>query len=165
MTGLYFRCLIRELTPISVGWFQYAFSADVICDCPYAYSAPFEQKFTGGLQPTETILRNFGTARENIRPTITIESEKLYHVYLTNDTTKQSLEFHFDTDIYDAKLIIDGQTGLVAATSGGGYFDAYPYFNFQFLEMASGDNDMLIWIPPGDGTVTFTGRYLHNVGA
>ena len=169
MTSLHFRCLIRELTPISVGWFQYAFSADVICDCPYAYSNLFEQKFElTGEESTRSILRNFGTARECIRPTIVIDDsagDGISQITLTNHTTGNVMQFD---DMPTGKKIItvDCNTGILTATSPdtSGVIDMYPYFNFEYIEMEDGDNDLEI---TGDGkaTITFTGRYLHNVGA
>lgn len=43
-----------------------------------------------------------------------------------------------------------------------GEYDLYDYFNFQFFDLASGDNDLLF---EGNGTVIISGRYLYNVGA
>lgn len=42
MEQLQFRCMVTELTPISHGWLPVAFQATIQCDCPYAYSYPFE---------------------------------------------------------------------------------------------------------------------------
>lgn len=169
MEGLFFRCLIRELTPISVGWFQYAFSAEVICDCPYAYSAPFEQTFDiTDIDSTSILLRNFGTAREPIRPAIKIENtgEKLMtYISVYNNTTKSGIKFEGLPEGI-LSISVDNDTGIVKGISNGtsAEVDIYPYFAFDYLEMASGDNDVEI-TSDADVVVTVSGRYLHNVGA
>lgn len=196
MTSLHFRCLIRELTPISVGWFQYAFSADVICDCPYAYSNLFEQSFELPSSGSKrVILRNYGTARECIRPKIAIKdgsSEGVRNLRIINHTTGNVMTFT-GMPAGRKKILIDCNTGIVTGNivtthNEGGVviivnedgeeiiqeddnevetqssLDMYPYFNFEYIEMEDGDNDLEI-IGDNKALVVFTGRYLHNVGA
>lgn len=45
---------------------------------------------------------------------------------------------------------------------GNDEYDLYDYFNFQFFELASGDNELVL---EGNGSVKISGRYLYNVGA
>ena len=47
MDNVQFRCLITELKPIYHGWLPHAFEATIRCDCPYAYSQPWEQGSRG----------------------------------------------------------------------------------------------------------------------
>lgn len=169
MEGLSFRCLIRELTPISVGWFQYAFSADVICDCPYAYSEPFKQTFeiTSG-ESTSCLLRNFGSARDHIRPVLNIDvadESTMSWVHIINHATGDEMRFD-DIPSGTISIIVDNDTGIIEGSSKNtsSVVDVYPYFNFEYIKMASGDNWLEI-SSDGNIKITFSGRYLHNVGA
>lgn len=160
MQDVVFRCLIRELTPISVGWFPYAFSAEVICDCPYAYSNEFEQSYD--VQSGDIImLRNLSTAREILRPVMTIDIPSGTKSFSLTNKSNGNQVFAF-TGLPGGALhiVIDNETGIITETTQG--LDMYPYFNFNFFEMALSDNFLFV---EGDAKVTFTGRYLMNVGA
>ena len=54
----------------------------------------------------------------------------------------------------------DNENGVLR--EGNDEYDLYDYFNFQFFELASGDNELVF---EGSGSVTISGRYLYNVGA
>lgn len=159
MEHIQFRCLIQKLTPISVGWFPIAFEAQVICDCPYGYSYPFEEKvrFNG---KTEYRFYNDSTIKECLRPDLRIVlNSGCTNFAITNKTTNTSLRF---TGLPGGGLVIlvDNENGVL--TDEQGEFDLYSFFNFQFLKLASGDNELVF---EGYGEVTISGRYMYNVGA
>ena len=54
----------------------------------------------------------------------------------------------------------DNENGVLR--EGNDEYDLYDYFNFQFFELASGDNELVF---NGTGVVTISGRHLYNVGA
>ena len=69
MEQLQFRCMVTELTPISHGWLPVAFQATIQCDCPYAYSYPFEKQYTISGETT-ILFRNESSVREYLKPEI-----------------------------------------------------------------------------------------------
>lgn len=159
MEHIQFRCIIESLTPISIQWLPIAFEAKVICDCPYGYSYPFEEKIT----VSGTINRrlyNDSTIREHLKPEVRIMLEPdCKNFSITNQTTGTSLEF---TALPSGgiTIIVDNENEIVRDSEG--QYDLYDHFNFQFLEFASGDNQLAI---TGSGTVMINGRYMYNVGA
>jgi len=159
MEHIQFRCLIRELTPISVGWYPLAFEAKIICDCAYGYSFPFEKKLVsnGSLQ---AIFYNDSTIRENLKPDLTIQlASGARNFSITNRTTGAAVSFT-GLPAGGITILMDNENGIVRDSHDG--YDLYEYFNFQFFDLASGDNDLLI---VGAGIVTINGRYMYNVGA
>ena len=55
---------------------------------------------------------------------------------------------------------IDNENQVITEEVSG--YDLYDYFNFGFLRLDPGDNELVF---TGNGSVTLKGRYLYNVGA
>ncbi len=159
MEHIQFRCLIESLTPISVRWFPIAFEAKVVCDCPYGYSYPFEEKIV--VDGTKQYrFYNDSTIRENLRPELKIElASGCKDFSITNQTTGASIQFR-EIPGDGVTILVDNENEIVRDADG--QYDLYDSFNFQFLDLASGDNQLLI---EGSGRVVISGRYLYNVGA
>ena len=159
MEHIQFRCLIQSLTPISIRWLPIAFEAKVICDCPYGYSYPFEER----IPVNGTINHRFyndSTIKENLRPEVQIIlASGCKNFSITNLTTGTFMEFSALPN-GGITIIVDNENEIVRDSYG--QYDLYEHFNFQFLEFASGDNQLVI---TGSGTVVINGRYLYNVGA
>lgn len=159
MEHIQFRCLIQKLTPISVGWLPIAFEAQIICDCAYGYSYPFEEsvQFNGRRSYR---FYNDSTIKEALRPNLRIElASGCTEFSITNTTTGSVLRFS-GLPAGGVTILIDNENEIV--TDGHNEYNLYDYFNFQFLELASGDNNLAI---TGSGKLTISGRYLYNVGA
>ncbi len=159
MDQIRFRCLIRELTPISVGWLPVAFEAKVICDCPYGYSYPWEKTFNvnGTLRTT---FYNDSTIRDHLKPNLTIRLNQGSSSFsVTNRTTGTVMSFG-GLPSGGITIIADNENGVLREENGE--YDPYDYFNYQFFDLASGDNDLVF---EGSGSVTISGMYLYNVGA
>lgn len=159
MEHIQFRCLIQKLTPISVGWLPVAFEAQIVCDCAYGYSFPFEETISISGE-TNYLLYNNSTIKEHLKPSMKIALESgCSNFSLTNKTTNITMEFS-NLPSGGITILVDNENGIVVDESGE--YDLYDCFNFQFLELASGDNEIVF---NGDGVVTISGRYLYNVGA
>lgn len=159
MEKVQFRCLIKSLTPISVGWIPYAFEAKILCDSPYAYSYPFEEVIEVN-GTTEHRFYNDSTVRERLCPQIKIElSEDCTNFYITNNDTKEVMSFA-NLPTGGMTILIDNENQVVREE--GGRYNLYPYFNFQFFELVSGDNNLTF---EGIGKVTISGQFLYNIGA
>lgn len=159
MEHMQFRCIITNLTPISVGWLPVAFEANIVCDCAYAYSYPFTQKYT--INDSATIVyQNKSTCREQMKPKLTIEVEagctefSIYNATSGKTTTFSGLPGSA------MKFVIDNENCVITEELNG--INPYNYFNFEFFGLESGNNRLVI---TGKGRVTVEGRYLYNVGA
>lgn len=153
-----FRCLCTELTPIFNGWLPVAFEAHFRCDCPYAYGHIFQKTYEINGE-TDIVFRNEGSAREYLRPTLTIIT--------ASGTTEFSIVNHSDgdrelafTDLPAASSTIqmDNENGIVTELTG---VDMYSRFNLNFFRLLPGDNSLTV---TGNGEIVISGRFLHNVG-
>lgn len=157
MADVQFRCLVRELTPIHVGWRVYGFEAEFVCDCPYGYSSPFSYTATvSGSGALDVVNRS--TARVSLRPMLTIRTSGTDFL-IRNDAT--GAEFALTGMPTGEKTItVDGENEVVSEKTHG--YNLYAYFNFSFPELTPGTNPLHI---TGSGDLVLTGRYLLNVGA
>ena len=158
MAHVQFRCLITNLTPIFSGWLPVAFEATVTCDCPYAYGYPFSEVYS--VSGTQRVLfRNNGSVHEYIKPKLDIS--------MSNGGTELKIINHSDNGREFSlsglpgsglHITVDNNSGVI--TEEVSHLNIYPYFNMKFFRLVHGDNDLEI---SGNGTVTMTGRTLHNV--
>lgn len=159
MEHIQFRCLIQELTPIHISWMPMAFEAKIICDCPYGYSYPFEKMFQIS-QSTSVRFYNDSTCVEKLRPTLLVNlAADCTSFAVKNNSTGEEMRFD-NLPKGGLSIRIDNENQVVTENVFG--YDLYDYFNFVFLELESGDNNLEF---TGSGSVTIIGRYLYNVGA
>lgn len=159
MEHILYRCLIQSLTPIHVNWIPYAFEAKVVCDCPYGYSYPFSTTIpVNGV--TKYRFYNDSTIKDNLLTQVRIEPDLNCRSFtITNKTAGTTTKFT-DFPAGGTTILIDNENEIV--TDESEEYDLYEFFNFQFFELVSGDNELIL---EGDGRVTISGRYLYNVGA
>lgn len=159
---LMFRCLITELRSISIGWLQYGFEATVVCDCPYAYSYPFQKTFTISGE-TDIEFYNESSVREYIRPKV------IYHPSSGNPSTRDlsitntsdgDREFVLNSIPITSVVEIDNENGVITDTALGR--NLYAGCNFKFLRLVPGLNELVV---TGNGSITISGQYLYNVGS
>lgn len=151
-----FRCLITQLTPLYHGWLPYAFEAEVVCDCPYAYGFPFEYQYDIS-GTTDILFRNDSSVREYIKPTL---------IYIPTSGDTLSIVNHDDNDREfkltgipsSTNVIVDNRNGIIQEAIGK--TNLYDGFNLNFFRFVHGDNNLTI---TGNGTLTITGRLLYNV--
>lgn len=154
-----FRCLITELTPISIGWIPYAFQAHVICDCPYAYSHEFEWEIP--INGADMVyVNNDSTVHEYIKPTITFtrvdNTDPVCQI--TNRSDNNRLCKLSPLPSTALQVYIDNENGiLVDQTSGT---NLYENFNMNFFRLVPGENQLYM---RGTGTYVIKGRFYRNV--
>lgn len=159
MENIQFHCLIESLTPISIRRLPIAFEAKIVCDCPYGYSYPFEQEIQVD-GSAELRFYNDSTIKEHLSPDLKVElSPDCRDFAIVNQTT--GAEMRFETLPAGGITILADNENKVLRDANGQY-DLYDFFNFQFFDLASGDNYLTV---EGTGIVTISGRYLYNVGA
>lgn len=158
MSHLQYRCLITELTPLSAGDQIYAFQATVKCDCPYAYGLPFEAMYQIA-DETSITFRNDSSVRDYFRPCL--------HYIPENGTSQIQIINHSDGDreflikdlpASDLDITIDNDKGIITENTFD--YNLYDGFNCNFFRLLPGDNELTV---TGDGTLTISGRFLHNV--
>lgn len=156
-----YRCLITQLQPISLWWLPVAFEATVTCDCPYAYSAPWEETHTisGGNTATSITFRNESTVREYLRPQITFTPASSTTSISIVNTSDNNREFKI-TDLASGDIVfVDGETGVIQ-DQGVNHRNLYGGFNLHLPRFVCGDNALSV---KGDGTLKIGGRFLRNV--
>lgn len=159
MEHIQFRCLIQKLTPISVGWLPIAFEAQIVCDCAYGYSYPFEETIHFN-NVTNYRFYNDSTIRETLKPNLRIElASGCRNFSIINKTIGTTMEFS-GLPAGGITILVDNENGVI--TDSIYEYNLYNFFNFQFFELASGDNELVL---NGNGTLTVSGRYMYNVGA
>lgn len=155
-----FRCLITEVEPLMSGWEPYAFKATVTCDCPYAYGAAFEQSISVSGQTSYTF-NNGSSVRDYLRPVLTYSKASGVTTISIKNTTDNNREFVMsDLPSAATTITIDCNSGVI--THNAGSVDIYSGFNGNMFRLLPGDNALVI---NGNGTLTISGRTLHNVGA
>lgn len=154
---LQFRCLVTELTPISHGWLPVAFQATIQCDCPYAYSYPFEKQYTISGE-TNILFRNESSVREYLKPELSfvpsMGTTEFSIVNLDDDNRK----FELTRIPNDCSIWVDNSNGIIQELNNG--YNLYDGFNLNFFRLVHGDNNLRV---TGDGVLTIAGRLLYNV--
>lgn len=154
---LQFKCFITQLTPISIGWLQYAFEATVVCDCSYAYSYPFEKTYTINGE-TEILFRNESSVREYVKPNITfVPASGTTSLSIVNESDNDR-EFLLSGIPASTTVTVDNNNGIIRETVDN--TNLYPGFNLKFFRLVQGDNHLVV---TGNGTLTISGRFFHNV--
>lgn len=157
LENVQFRCIVTELKPLSVGWLPYAFQATIVCDCPYAYSYPFEMQYTIS-GATDLTVMNESTVHEHIKPVLTFIP--------ANGTTSLSIinhsdgnrEFKFTNIPVGTSFVVDNNNGIIQGIGYSG--NLYDLFNFNFFRLVDGANALTVH---GDGTLMLSGRFYQNV--
>lgn len=159
MEHIQFRALVESLTPVSVSWFPVAFEANIVCDCPYGYSYPFQKDivFNG---ETKVRFYNDSTIRDRLKPDLRVQlAQGCRDFSVENKTTGAKMCFE-GLPAGGVTILADNENEILQDENGA--FDPYEYFNFGFFNLSSGDNELVFH---GAGTATISGRYLYNVGA
>ena len=155
-----FRCLVTELKPFYKDWLPVAFKATITCDCPYAYSYPFSQAFTISGE-TDVSFVNKTSVREYLKPLIYYDKDSgVTEITIKNNTDDGRLFVMSDLPSAAMNLTIDCNSGVF--THNAGSVDIYSGFNGNLPRLLPGNNELEV---TGNGTLTFVGRTLHNVGA
>lgn len=155
-----FRCLVTTLKPIASGWLPYAFQATITCDCPYAYGYPFEFSYAISGE-TEITFWNESTVHDYLKPTLTfVPDSGVTEVSIVNESDNDR-EFQItDMPSSDLVIVVDNTNGIITEETFN--YNLYGGFNLNFFRLLPGANTLIV---TGDGTLTISGRFLHNVAA
>ena len=157
LSNVAFRCIITKLTPLQYGGYPAAFEATVRCDCPYAYSYPFEMSYTIR-NVTNILFRNESSIHEYFKPIITFQPTSQSNLSIVNNDDNDR-EFLIDYSMTNSMFVsVDNVNGIILETNHG--TNLYPYFNMNFLRLVHGDNHLTV---TGNGLLKISGRFLYNV--
>lgn len=157
MEQLQFRCMVTELTPISHGWLPVAFQATIQCDCPYAYSYPFEKQYTISGETT-ILFRNESSVREYLKPEISFAPASSTRTLSLVNLNDDNREFKLTGIPSGASIFVNNSNGIIQELSSG--YNLYDGFNLNFFRLVHGDNNIKV---TGGGVLTISGRFLYNV--
>ena len=155
-----FRCLITSLTPLSYGWLPVAFEATVRCDCSYAYSHPFTERYEVSGK-TSILFRNESTTWEYLKPVISfVPDPGVTGLTIVNKNDSDRMFSLSGLPVSDLRVQVDNNGCIIQELNYG--YNLYDGFNLNFLRLVRGDNLLEV---TGDGSLTISGRFLYNVAA
>lgn len=157
-----YHCVISSLEPIQISWIPWAFTATVTCDSPYAYMFPKKYVFDCTENDTTDIsIVSLSTLSRLYYPKVRIEKESgVTNVTITN-TSVADMEMAFDELPSGAMTLdIDNAAGIIT-TDADGVPNPYKYFNFNWLPLAKGRNNLTV---SGRCTLTFECSFPVNYG-
>lgn len=158
MAHLRYRCLITDLTPLSAGDKIYAFEANVQCDCPYAYGLPFESSYEISGE-TNITFRNESSVRDYFKPVLHFTPNTGTSQIKIINNTDGGREFSISSlPASELQIVVDNNRGIIQETTFD--YNLYEGFNHNFFRLVPGENELVV---TGDGTLTISGRFLHNV--
>lgn len=142
MAGLFYRCIITELTPVSINGVAWAFTAAVRCDAPYAYrtAQTYSADVTAGTTTSLTIAAQHDVDKY-YRPVMTITPSGSGTISVTNGADDGRSFVLSDLPSGISAIRIDNDKALIT-TSGNQ--NIYTYCNFRFLRLLRGNNILSI---------------------
>lgn len=152
-----YRCIISNLRVTRYGSTPWALTAHVTCDSPYAYLEAKE--ITHTINGSKTIeIYNESSLNDWYYPQITIRrtSGTAFSAKNAQDDNRGFSLTNIPGSV--STITIDGDTCVVNNDKG---VNLYEGFNFQFLRLARGYNQITI---TGNGTITIRCEFPINVG-
>lgn len=99
LNGAYFNCFLTSPTPVYIGGVNYAFSATVICDSPFAYGHP--KTYTSGChvgadpEADSFTVYNYSSEDEYLYPVVEFKTKATGSQIILTNTTDNSRQFSF----------------------------------------------------------------------
>ena len=162
MEQLQFRCMVTELTPISHGWLPVAFQATIQCDCPYAYSYPFEKQYTISGETT-ILFRNESSVREYLKPEISFAPASSTSALSLVNLDDDNREFKLTGIPSGASVFVNNSNGIIQELSSG--YNLYDGFNLNFFRLVHGRYYSLEWTWAYEMIERYYGVDLRSISA
>lgn len=142
MTGLFYRCIITDLLPISIDGVTWAFTASVRCDAPYAYRVAQIYSADATAEDGATLkIKALHNIDEYYFPVVNIAPTGSGTISLTNTADNSRSFVLTELPAGTGSILADGERGIITASSNK---NIYPYCNFRFLRLLRGDNTLSI---------------------
>lgn len=156
-----YRCIIRELRPVTVAGLPVAFTATVQCDGPYAYAYPREESFLLAGR-TDLLLRCDSAHNGYYFPRLKLELDGVSNQFSMVNHADGDREFLLSGLPAGVPLTLEADCENCILQETGQGHNPYEWFNFKFFRMVRGDNPVTV---TGDGRLTLQYEFPRNVGA
>ncbi len=142
MAETLYKCYMTNIQHENIRGIPYAFTTDVICDCPYAYSYPETYSFTVS-GSKKTVIYNDSAYSGYLFPHITLTPSNVTQTVSIINEDDNNREFKFtQLNNYDNEIIyIDNARQIITSNNG---VNMYPYFNKNFFRLIRGLNNITI---------------------
>lgn len=159
MTGIYYNCIIKELTQVEVNGNTVGFKAVVICDSPFAYRILPDTVVTCS-SSLNFVYRNMSNVNDYYRPSMTIVTSAA-SVTIKNNTDGST--FTLSGMPKTSKTIsIDGESMVMTSSDGT---NLYAYWNpgaaKHVFRTLRGDNQISV---SGACTITIKNEFPWSIG-
>lgn len=152
------RCRIENLSMIELCNVPIAFSCEVHCDSPFAYQYPTSYQYNC-FEKTNILFRNLSSYRGGYHPKLKITLNGSNRIQIINHSDNDKIfEFKDLPQDYFLVIDVDNENGVITNNMG---LNLYPYFNFEFLKLAYGDNHLEVI---GNCTLEIICEFPINVG-
>lgn len=160
MAEIRYKCYMTNIQHKTIAGIPYAFTAEVICNCPYAYSYPFVYAYTISGSQDISILNDSAT-EDPIYPMITLIPSNVTQTVSIINKSDNNREFQFTgLNNYDNETIyIDNKTKVITSDNS---VNMYEYFNMTYFRLIRGLNEISIY---GDGYVKIEFELYRVAGA
>lgn len=163
MAGVRYRCIITDLKMVELFGKKCGFTCKVHCDSPYAYTLPITYSYSADNSVAEYFeLNDYSTVSGLYYPKVTVQYRGLNAFAIDNKTTGTQTKFN-NLPQTSGTITMDGERGIITDSNN---LNVYPYFNFVFLPLQRGTNDLILSAPNEDGNlfVTIECEFPMNVG-
>ena len=157
MTLVGYRCMISKPQVTRYGTVPWALRAHVVCDSPYAYLEAKEIRCSVDGEK-QLAVYNESSLNDWYLPNVTFIRAGGTAFAITNDRDNDRGPSFTDIPGSVSEITIDNEHCVINNDQGT---DLYSGFNFQFLRLARGENNITI---TGNGTVLIRCEFPINVG-
>jgi phage-related protein len=164
LVNVRYKCLINNLTEISIKGRPTAFSCDVVCDSQFAYEFPttFSYKVDGGLKSR---LFNRSTHNGYIYPTIKLTGISGSSISIINHSNGDR-EFKIENPPNGVDIYIDCERQIISTNElelgKDSETNIYKLCNYKFPRLIQGTNELEF---SGNFTADITCEFLRKVGS
>ena len=158
MDAFRFKCIISDLKLLTYGSLPWAFSCTVYCDSPFAYTFPEVYSYHVN-ETAEIIFLNKSTYNGYYKPKIKISniSDRSFSIVNLTDGERSFSFSNLPSSV--SSITIDNESMIISDDNGD--LNLYPYFNYNFLRLKRGDNQLRLI---GTADVEFICEFPVNIG-
>jgi len=155
-----YKCFLNNMKKVTIAGVPIAFTCDVVCDSPFAYSYPMDYVYIVNGE-TSVSLFNKTSFNGNLYPKMTITPSNLTSEISIQNLSDNNRIFKFTDIPYSSGMIINIDNKNQLITTNITDLNLYPKFNNKFFRLIKGQNNLLI---KGNGIITITCEYPMKVG-
>lgn len=161
LNGAYFNCFFNTPQPQYIGGVNYAFTANVVCDSPWAYAQP---RSISGSANGSIYIYNASSEDDYLYPLITVSfgnlmGDGLFSMINHNESDRETIYYQYGNH---EVLTLDNDLQIIRTDYGAYPLPDYPIsrFNKNWFRLVPGDNYIDIYSSSisVNYTISFTER-------